>query len=100
MKVDVPKNDLNIFSQLPLTARLLTNIKVLTRSCGLMDKASDFYYNECRHPKIAGSSPATIKQRLVLKNSIQFQPAFPSLRCSQELRILSNQMVFNYYFSL
>ena len=62
MKVDVPKNDLNIFSQLKLTARLLTNIKLLTRSCGLMDKASDFYYNECRHPKIAGSSPATIKQ--------------------------------------
>ena len=28
------------------------------RSCGVMDKASDFY--ESSYPKIAGSSPATI----------------------------------------
>ena len=28
------------------------------RSCGLMDKASDFY--ESSYPEIAGSSPATI----------------------------------------
>ena len=39
---DVPKNDLNISNQLPLTAELLTKSKMLTISYGLMNKASEF----------------------------------------------------------